>query len=70
MGSSAESPSKASTAASLAKCIGTLVILGVVMIKTRQKKATKARNHRIFGKVVIAQAVQRSQEKSKRSEKS
>ena len=32
------------------------VIPSVVIIKTRQKKATEARNHRIFGKVVIVKA--------------
>merc|ERR1711924_197447 len=35
---------------------GKFVIPGVVMIKTRQKKATKAGKREIFGKVVMVKA--------------
>ena len=43
-------------ATSVAEFIGKFVIPGVVMIKTRLKKATKAELHRLFGKVVIVRA--------------
>ena len=39
-----------------AKCIGKFVILGVVPIKTRQEKATRAGNRVVFGKVVMVKA--------------
>merc|ERR1740121_2329143 len=46
----------ASIATNEAKKNGKFVIPGVVMIKTRQKKATKAGNREIFGKVVMVKA--------------
>merc|ERR1712125_103158 len=46
----------ASIATQEAKKNGKFVIPGVVMIKTRQKKATKAGKREIFGKVVMVKA--------------
>merc|ERR1712134_224240 len=46
----------ASIATTEAKKNGKFVIPGVVMIKTRQKKATKAGKREIFGKVVMVKA--------------
>merc|ERR1712099_197150 len=46
----------ASIATKEAKKNGKFVIPGVVMIKTRQKKATKAGKREIFGKVVMVKA--------------
>merc|ERR1712183_419205 len=46
----------ASIATNEAKKNGKFVIPGVVMIKTRQKKATKAGKREIFGKVVMVKA--------------
>merc|ERR1719393_1047347 len=46
----------ASIATTEAKKNGKFVIPGVVMIKTRQKKATKAGKRDIFGKVVMVKA--------------
>ena len=55
-------------ATSEAKYIGKFVIQGVVMIKAR-KKAAKAGNLGILGKVVKVRAVQRSKLKPKRLKK-
>merc|ERR1712060_507236 len=46
----------ASIAATEAKKNGKFVIPGVVAIKTRQKKATKAGKREIFGKMVMVKA--------------
>merc|ERR1712107_877883 len=46
----------ASIATQEAKKNGKFVIPGVVMIKTRQKKATKAGKREVFGKVVMVKA--------------
>merc|ERR1712060_978867 len=46
----------ASIATQEAKKNGKFVIPGVAMIKTRQKKATKAGKREIFGKVVMVKA--------------
>merc|ERR1712228_536228 len=46
----------ASIATNEAKKNGKFVIPGVMMIKTRQKKATKAGKREIFGKVVMVKA--------------
>merc|ERR1712176_1596297 len=47
----------ASIATSETKKNGKFVIPGVVMIKTRQKKATKAGKREVFGKVVMVKAM-------------
>merc|ERR1711933_202194 len=46
----------ASIATTETKKSGKFVIPGVVMIKTRQKKATKAGKREVFGKIVMVKA--------------
>jgi hypothetical protein len=48
--------SLAEIAAKEIKKTGKFVVPGVVMVKTRQKPATKARKREVFGKVVMVKA--------------